>query len=220
MGNSATIKVKADKQERCIYLHWDGGAGSVAAMLKETKIRMDSDVIVGPRADKEDKDAEIQKFYAIFYGVARDLFAYCSEYKDRSPNSVVMKARDSKLIGSNNGEYLIENDFSCKRIDLDNFGEHEDEDQAAYDKARYDSYNNFFDIHHHAVCTVVEGEEPTYKEPEHTLEQLKVQLSHAKAIAKSANLRAERIAKKVEQAEAQESEELIHLAIIEAESDN
>ena len=184
MGNRAVLTLKNDTQDRGVYLHWNGGAGSVAALLRETKKRMGGDMVLTPKTDtsrgyydESGKENEITKFYAIFYGVARELFGYCTRSKTATPISVYMQ-RNVKGSDSDNGTYIIEDDFSCSRINVDSLDK--------YERKNYDMFEDFFAEVHHALSVVVEEEDIPYESKDDTSAMIEKELEYALEIEKNA----------------------------------
>ena len=190
MGNRATITLKDDNQDRGLYLHWNGGEGCIAAFLKETKKRMS---FGSGRTNTEFKikdENDITAFYATFYGVVREYVGYCTVYKDRAPTSVYMASNQNIEQGcGDNGCYLIESDFTCSRLNLDNHDSSETE--------RFNGIGEFFEEVHHALCAVVDEEEDSITSKEVSTEELEAQLVYAEEIARNAALRKQRLIEKI-----------------------
>ena len=203
MGNRATITLSADKKDRGLYVHWYGGRGSIAAFLDETQKRMSMThkTVSGGDIHTEVDEEAITTFYSIFYGVAREFFGYSSKYKERDPDSIYMASEHVRKGTSDNGCYVIKNDFTCGRIDKENFSE--------YDEGCYQHITQFFDEVHHALCAVVAEETDHYKDPKYTLEELEKQLEAAEEIEKNAADRAKRMRAKVAAKKTEEYEAAI-----------
>ncbi|MGP9666741.1 hypothetical protein [Psychrobacter sp. AOP31-A1-22] len=200
MGNRATITLSADKKDRGVYVHWNGGRGSIAAFLDETQKRMSMThkTVSGGDIDTEVDEEAITTFYSIFYGVAREFFGYSSKYKERDPDSIYMASEHVRKGTSDNGCYVIKNDFTCGRIDKENFSE--------YDANCYQHITQFFDEVHHALCAVVAEETDHYKDPDFSLEQIAHHLACAEEIERNAANRAERLRNKFKAKQAEEAE--------------
>lgn len=210
MSNSAIIRVGGDSKQRCLYLHYNGGRGSIAALLQETKLRMGREVIAQhmPIEDPENNDV-VNEFYATFFGVAREFFGYCTSFKDRTATAAKIKSVDGTNILTDNGCYIINNDFSCDRIDLDalddpiEITDHQDDDDCQYEDDYYKKYEenyynlmtDFFNKEHAALCTIETGEEVTFSHPLLPQAQLEQALADAAVITKNAQLREARLAK-------------------------
>ena len=189
MGNRATVTLKNDTIDRGIYLQWNGGAGSIAGLLRETKKRMGNKAMALILSDNEDQDefqkqcnidskeSAISKFYATFYGVARELFGYCTSYKTDTPNSVYIEL-NVRHGGEDNGCYIIEDDFSCPRIDVNTLDEHVQDN--------YDMMEDFFAEVHHALSVVVEEETIPYDRKDDSVEVMRQDIALAKVVADQA----------------------------------
>ena len=191
MGNRATITLSADKKDRGVYVHWNGGRGSVAALVEETRKRMgiNRDTISGGVFGAKVGEDTITAFYAILYGAARELFGYWGKHKERDPSSIYMTSRNVRGGPGDNGCYVIEDDFTCSRIDTSKFNE--------YEQSNYTGITQFFNEAHHALCAVVAEETDHYKDPDFTIEELEQQLEAAEEIEKNAADRAKRMRAKV-----------------------
>lgn len=194
MGNRATVHLKSDRQDRGVYVYWDGGEGSIAAFLEETKKRMGTareHILTGPKSNQSKIrfEAETVTFYATFAGVVREYFAYSSPYKQRSPDGFFICPNISEFGGEDNGNYDIENDFSCKRIDINNLTD--------YQRERYEGIGAFFETSHHAQCTIIDEERPHYNAILN-VEDLEYHLTYAKDIAKNAIGRIEYLEAEIE----------------------
>ncbi|MGO3120126.1 MAG: hypothetical protein ACTIJH_06375 [Moraxellaceae bacterium] len=201
MGNRATITLSADTKDRGVYVHWNGGRGSVAALVEETHKRMgiNRKTIGGDFSDGEVDEDTITAFYATLYGAAREIFGYLGRYKERDPSSIYMASQDVRGGPGDNGCYVIENDFTCSRIDTSKFNQEE--------KNNYNSFAQFFDLGHHALCAVVDAETDHYKDPDFTIEELEQQLEDIEEIEKNAANRAKRMKAKLAAKKMAEEEE-------------
>lgn len=196
MGNRAIITLKKDHKARSVYVHWNGGAGSVAAMLRETKRRMgDRDMQLTMRdmtgkserliqCEKDDIENECTRFYAIFYGVAREAFGYCGPHKDICASSVYMST-DNDGHGYDNGAYMIEEDFTCSRIDTNKLCENE--------ANNYKIFEGFYDRVHSAMLVTVEAEITPYEKKNDSSDIIREELATAETIAHHAAARVARI---------------------------
>jgi hypothetical protein len=213
MGNRATITLSADKKDRGVYVHWNGGRGSVAALLEETHKRMgmNRDTISGGDINAELDEDTMTAFYATLYGAARELFGYWGEYKERDPSSIYMASHNVRGGPGDNGCYIIKNDFTCSRIDTSKFNK--------YEQDNYTGITQFFDEVHHALCAVVVEETDHYKDPDFSLEELEQHLACAEEIEKNAADRAKRMRAKVAAKKTEEYEAAIAaIAKLEAEA--
>ena len=200
MGNRATITLKNDNQDRGLYLHWNGGEGSIAGFLKETQKRMDFGSGRTNKKRKIEGENDITTFYSIFYGVVREYVGYYSVYKDRTPSSIYMASNQNIELGSgDNGCYVIEDDFTCSRININNLDD--------YESDRYKGVGLFFEEAHHALCVVVDEEEDRIGYQSISIEELEAQLVHAKEISRNAALREARLIDKIAARKALEAEE-------------
>lgn len=204
MGNRATIHLKSDTQDRGVYVQWNGGAGSVAAFLEETRRRMSKDrkeVLTLPKGDENEvsRENETLFFYSTLHGVIRDYFNYASPYKEResADNSLVLVSNISTWSGEDNGQYDVENDFSCKRINTDQLTDYEAENAT--------DIKLFFELQHQASCTVVQEQELHYKY-KYSADELKEQLEMTRSIAKNAQHRAEWLQMAISNLEAKDEE--------------
>ena len=145
--------------------------------------------VSGGDIDTEVDEEAMTTFYSIFYGVAREYFGYSSRLKERDPISIYTASQHVRKGPGDNGCYVIENDFSCGRIDKENFSE--------YDANSYKHIKQFFDEVHHALCAVVVEETDHYKDPDFSLEELEQHLACAEEIERNATNRAERLRAKV-----------------------
>lgn len=196
MGNRATVTLKNDTLDRGIYVQWYGGAGSIAGLLRETKKRMgDSAMSLILSDDKDqdefskeyaviDKENTITKFYATFFGAAREFFGYCTSYKSDTPLSIYIQVNVSGD-GCDNGCYVIDDDFTCPRIDVDNFNE--------YERENYDMMEEFFTEVHHALSVIVEDEEIPYERKDDSADVIRQDIVSAKVIAEQAAARLARL---------------------------
>ena len=222
MGNRATVTLKNDAIDRGIYVQWNGGAGSIAGLLRETKKRMGNKAMSLILSDDKDQDefqkqcdidskeSAITKFYATFYGVTREFFGYCTSYKSATPTSVYIEL-NVRGGGDDNGCYVIEDDFTCPRIDVDDLDE--------YERGNYDLMETFFNEVHHALSVVVEDEEIPYENKGDSIEVMRQDIATAKVVADQAVARLARmetrLAEKVAAATALQEERLIEAAVAE-----
>ena len=209
MGNRAIVTLKNDSQARSVYLHWNGGAGSVAAILRETKRRIGRekmDLVLGDttgksenivQSMKDDIENNVRVFYSTFYSVARELFGYCIPSKDISPISVYM-ALTKDGGGCDNGAYEVEDDFSCSRIDVDCLEE--------YEGNNYNMLNDFYDKVHHAMCAVVLEETIPYERRDESADIIRADMKIAKKIADNAAKRLARLEERLAAKEALDNE--------------
>lgn len=185
MGNRATINVKGDTKQRGAYVHWQGGAGSIAGFLRETKLRLGRDFIYRAENDADDIEADITTFYAVFYSVARDFFCYAGSFKDRSPMSIYLEGHDVSNGAGDNGCFTIENDFTCSRINTENLND--------YDSKSYAHMHEFYEDTHAAMSAVCSSESDDYRAVAFTEAELNEQLARAQEIEKNAQARVARI---------------------------
>ena len=186
MGNRATISLKNDTQERGIYVHWNGGEGSVRGFIEETKKRL------GGKASIGSDEGSIVTFYSTLQGVCREFFGYGGQYKDRSPLSIYHCAHDVKGSTEDNGAYIIEDDFSCERFNHSTFDDKE--------RVDYTHITVFFNEFHHAACAVFDDEMPRFSNSE-TVQGLKADMAAAEVTVKKAQSRIDRLKARIEQLE-------------------
>ena len=187
MGNRATIKLKNDPKARGVYTQWQGGEGSVTAFVEETQRR-----ITG--AIDSQKEADAALFYAVLFGVIRDFAAYCTAFKNRRADMVLMAIGEDELKDSDNGTYLIEDDFSCERFNHSIFDDKE--------RADYTHITVFFNEFHHAACAVFDDEIPRFSNNNNeTIQGLKADMAAAEVTAKKAQSRIDRLKARIEQLE-------------------
>lgn len=203
MGNRATVQLKNDTQDRGVFINWNGGAGSVAAFLEETKLRIGRDVLsAGEKSASTEAryEAEATYFYATFLGVAREFFAYGSQFKERVSGGYMMCSNLSEFSGEDNGNYEVKNDFTCERINIEHLSD--------YERGNYEGITGFFCAAHHALCTVIEEETKHFKD-DFSAEDLKEHLLYAKDIAANATKRVEYIKTQIAEAEAAAAQKAI-----------
>ena len=193
MGNRATISLKNDTQERGIYVHWNGGEGSVRGFIEETKKRL------GGKASIGSDEGSIVTFYSTLQGVCREFFGYGGQYKDRSPLSIYHCAHDVKGSTEDNGAYIIEDDFSCERLDSAFLDTHEER--------TYNYMKGFFEEVHHAMSAINDTEIESYSKIPTSSEEYQEFLDHAEEVARCTALRVERLKELKAQAELREAEE-------------
>lgn len=187
MANCATINVKGDhNSNRGIYIHWNGGRGSVAAFILETKKRLGRDWVYREGNDKTDIEADITSFYAVLFGVLREFNSYCSKFKNTVVDGIYMEATDVSNGFGGNGCYTIENDFSCGRLDISS--------QAnQYD---YQNIAIFFEGVRAALSAVHPHEQDLFRKIPLTPEEIQEELEVVKQIAANAQARVERLTEK------------------------
>ena len=185
MGNRAIIKLKNDPKAQGVYTHWQGGEGSVTAFVEETQRR-----ITG--AIDSQKEADAALFYAVLFGVIRDFAAYCTPFKNRRADMVLMAIGEDELKDSDNGIYLIEDDFSCERFNHSTFDDKE--------RVDYTHITVFFNEFHHAACAVFDDEMPRFSNSE-TVQGLKADMAAAEVTVKKAQSRIDRLKARIEQLE-------------------
>lgn len=190
MGNQAVLRVAGDEKERGFDVHWNGGRGDIASFLAETKIRLGRDYIYRESGDSTDKEADITMFYAMMAAVAREFFGYGNKYKSREIRNSYMCAHDVSGGTFDHGCYTIENDFTCKRIDMDNMSD--------YDAGNYKRNAEFFNRVDAALSTICVQETEEYRAHPPTPEELLAKHQHAKAIADNAAARLARILEELE----------------------
>jgi membrane-bound inhibitor of C-type lysozyme len=183
MGNRATITLASDTKDRGIYITWNGGPGSVAAFVEETRKRMATNCqkLFTNAILKNDRETKILTFYTTLYGVMREFFNYYCNDKSRVTTCVYLpgdiKVRDSVI---DNGCYIIEDDFTCQRINLNEIHPQE--------QTNYQNITRFFEAGHHALSTIIKIDAlpPNYKEPDVSLEELQHKLEYAEWIETNA----------------------------------
>lgn len=120
MGNRATVQLKSDTKDRGIYFHWHGDQESIAAFLHETKKRYHQNpyalnpnsILAGVECDDREENKTI-RFYAALQAVASEYLAYGSLNPDCDADSAYLLSSGIREGGSDNGCYLIEDDFTC-----------------------------------------------------------------------------------------------------------
>ena len=177
MGNRATIHLKSDTQDRGIYVHWNGGRGSIAAFLEETKKRMSGECL-------GEEDQVQNAFYSTFFSVCREYFSYCSSYKSRAIRNVYYITEEASFMSEDNGCYMIEDDYSCSRTQIDKLPPREAED--------YHTISQFFEAGHNAMSIVIDHEKICYTDKS-TTEDRKAALVIAEELAANAANRVERL---------------------------
>lgn len=200
MGNRAIITLKNDDLERAIYVQWNGGAGSIAGFLRETRRRMgnkDMALSIGDMDNQTDavkeeavklKAAHTVEFYATFYAVAREYFGYCTAFKQESPKSLYMET-DASGDGCDNGAYVINDDFTCPRVDIDSLNDEE--------KNNYNGMEVFYGLVHHALSVVIDDEAFHLKSND-TVEDMRADILAAKEIAENAAARLTRLQERLD----------------------
>lgn len=139
MSNSAIVTLSADTKKRGVFVYWNGGEGSIKGLVEEAQKRFEFSVTRdcnGPIILEDD----IQTFYAIFYGVCREFFAYCTQF----PNRKVDKCELLGFHGAINthtdcGVYEINTDFTCDRLKNITRG---------YEQNTYERIADFFETSH------------------------------------------------------------------------
>lgn len=189
MGNVAVINVQGDTTARGTYVHWYGGRGSIAGFLRETKIRLGRDYIYRENNPADDIEADIATFYAAFYSAAREFFNYDGRFKRRHAEHIYMEGRDVSRGMGGNGCFTIQNDFTCKRIDMENMSE--------YDATTYDRVGEFFELSHAALCAVRAAETDEYRTVPFTAAELLEQIERAKNNQANATARIARLEEKL-----------------------
>ena len=185
MGNRAVLRVSGDSKVRGIEVHWNGGRGFIAAFVQETKSRLGRDWVYREQGTDEDKEADITAFFAMFASTVRDFFGYDGRYKGRELRNTYMCAFDVSGGTPDNGCYTIDNDFTCKRIDMDNMSE--------YDAGAYLHAKAFFNKVDAALSTVFEIESEPFRKTPQTESELLAKHQYAKTIADNAAARLARI---------------------------
>ena len=201
MGNRAIITLKNDILERAIYVQWNGGAGSIAGFLRETRRRMgnkDMALSIGNMDNQTDaakeeaiklKAAHTAEFYATFYAVAREYFGYCTAFKQESPKSLYMET-DASGDGCDNGAYVIDDDFTCPRVDINSLDVEE--------KNNYDNMAVFYEKVHHAMAVVID-DEAFHLKADDTAEDMRADILVAKEIAENAAARLIRLQERLDE---------------------
>lgn len=201
MGNRAIITLKNDILERAIYVQWNGGAGSIAGFLRETRRRMgnkDMALSIGNMDNQTDaakeeaiklKAAHTAEFYATFYAVAREYFGYCTAFKQESPKSLYMET-DASGDGCDNGAYAINDDFTCPRVDINSLDVEE--------KNNYDNMAVFYEKVHHAMAVVID-DEAFHLKADDTTEDMRADILVAKEISENAAARLIRLQERLDE---------------------
>lgn len=153
MGNRAVITLDIDSKKRGVYVHWNGGSGSVQAFIEEARKRF---TFSRGKIHPDDLEIEIVTFYSILYGLIRDYFAYNTEYPSRKPMSIYMTAPNgADGFTEDNGVYVIDTDFFCDRLNC----EHNDHERNNLEYAR-----KFFDNLHNVASEVAKPKMQTSTE--------------------------------------------------------
>ena len=185
MGNRATVHLKNDTIDRGVYVHWNGGRGSIAAFLEETKKRMSGECL-------GDEDQTINAFYSTFFSVCREYFSYCNSYKSRTIRNVYYITEEASFMSEDNGCYMVEADYTCSRTDIDKLPPKEAED--------YQTISRFFEAAHNAMSVVIDHEKICYTDKS-TTEDRKAALIIAEELALNAANRVERLKAMIAEAE-------------------
>lgn len=107
MGNRASISIP--KSNTLIYLHWNGGKGSVQAFVEEAKKRNGGNVMTGNNYHG-DKTSDL--FTMHLFACIRDFFNFSSNYRKERDNMTVYiyDKKTTKVCNEDNGHYRIRED--------------------------------------------------------------------------------------------------------------
>lgn len=141
MGNRASISIEGSNQ--VIYLHWNGGKGSVMAFIRETNRRylgdMDSDSSHTLLKFKEGASLDAQHYILELYGVIRQFFSFSGDKKYRGRNRLSVRLlNNSDENNEDNKHYHVNSDGT---IDYSKSVSTEDEN---YTKGCFEDITSFF----------------------------------------------------------------------------
>ena len=135
MGNRVSISVPTIKQN--LYLHWNGGNGSVKAFIEEAHRRTYGEYI--PNTSHANDNTNML-FFMNLYNAVRDFFNYANDEKFSGYGTLSVYL-DNHTNNCDNGHKTLNDNFE---FEFNNWG--------TYDEESYRGITDWFKVKHEMLC--------------------------------------------------------------------